>query len=240
MLNYQRVSWYIPTNIALKHGPYESTHAETLRMGDAREHLELFDGTHLVQRWQLGSVSICGPYYLLYDLYNSMYIYINYIYICIHISNIHIKYIYIYYWRTLTSPVIMGWFSPVQVFWNNLCFASETSILITKAGGEVDTFGVESNPAQRKLWWIARNMTYEYIWFSYDVLWESLNSKLSKPSPKVITIFYGIPTIPTFSSTVVMAVSARWGLCRESSQRHVGLQQRELMSWMDPPSANLP
>jgi hypothetical protein len=95
MLNYQRVSWYIPTNIALKHGPYESTHAETLRMGDAREHLELFDGTHLVQRWQLGSVSICGPYYLLYDLYNSMYIYINYIYICIHISNIHIKYIYI-------------------------------------------------------------------------------------------------------------------------------------------------
>ena len=100
----------------------------------------------------------------------------------------------------------MGWFSPVQVFWNNLCFASETSNLITKAGGEVDTFGVESNPAQRKLW-IARNMTYEYIWFSYDVLWESLNSKLSKPSPKVITIFYGVPTIPTFSSTVVMAVS---------------------------------
>ena len=56
----------------------------------------------------------------------------------------------------------MGWFSPVQVFWNNLCFASETSSLITKAGGELETFGVEKRILRKGSYDESpENMTYE-------------------------------------------------------------------------------
>lgn len=152
--------------------------------------------------------------------------------------------IYIYYWRTLTSPVIMSWIfpsaglleQPVLRVWNLQPY-HQGRWRTGNFWSRVESCAKEAMMNRQKTWHMNN------YWFSYDVLyvlWESLNSKLSKPSPKVITIFYGVSTIPTFSSTVVMAVSARWGLCRESSQRQVGLQQRELMSLTDPSSPTLP